>query len=59
MDDLNYRRLQWMAQAEIGQKFPPELFGDSNRWGPAVTEAVKAALADVEELRDSKTGKVS
>lgn len=52
MDDLNYKRLKWLAQANEGEKFPEELFTDvPNRWGPAFKEMAISALRDVERLR--------
>lgn len=51
MDDLNIRRLRWMADAKVGDIFPSDLFGHPNAWGPACSEMAKTLMEHLEKLQ--------
>lgn len=55
MDEINRKRLEWVATAEIGTTFDENLFGPidgmGNGWGPALSEAAQAALDELESMR--------
>jgi hypothetical protein len=55
MDDINRKRLEWMAdEAKLGSVFPAELFNtrpNGNGWGEAARECAKAALDEIDRLR--------
>jgi hypothetical protein len=54
ISDTNRLRLKWIARARVGAMFPEELFKVDkygNGWGGAVTEAVQAALDEIERLQ--------
>lgn len=44
MQEINRKRLEWMAQANPGDLFPDDIF-PSQSWGPPMTEMAKEALA--------------
>jgi hypothetical protein len=48
MDDIHYRRLRWMANANPGDS-DPELF-PLNNWGPALSDTAQAALDEIARL---------
>lgn len=59
MDEINRKRLEWMAKAKPGDLFPADLFkGDGpdnyTGWSWAVTEAAQAALDELASYRGIK-----
>jgi len=50
-DELNRKRLEWMAQAKNGDMFPRNLFGGDNNWAAAVSEAALWALTEIDRLK--------
>lgn len=58
MNEIQRKRLEWMARNPKGEMFPTELGFDPGAWGEPVADAVKAALdiidtqkAEIDRLR--------
>jgi hypothetical protein len=51
MDEINRKRLEWMAQAKAGDIPPDEIGFPVGAWAAPAAEAAKAALDEIERLR--------
>jgi hypothetical protein len=50
LSEIERKRLDWIANAQIGDALPAALFPDSQTWGDAVSEACRAALKEIDAL---------
>lgn len=50
MDSIHYRRLQWIANATLGDS-DPELF-PLNNWGPGMSATAQAVLDELNRLHE-------
>jgi len=51
MDPINEARLKWLAEAKPGEMWNEELF-PTGAWHSPLSDTAKAALAEIERLRD-------